>query len=110
MLKIVTQTLTAGALSLAMLSPAAAQDAQSMVGLAELGGVMHAAAEACGTYSSSELSEMKSQQQVAMKEMGVTEADFNTAFDSGYSQGKQQIDGATADQKKEMCEELAQMR
>ncbi|MGG4606349.1 hypothetical protein ACLPHM_16310 [Paenalcaligenes sp. Me131] len=110
MLKIVSQAVTAGALSLAMLSPAAAQDAQTMVGLAELGGVMHAAAETCGTYSSSELAEMKSQQMVALKEMGVSEADFNTAFDSGFSQGKEQIAGATAEQKKEMCDELAKMK
>lgn len=87
-------------------SLAVAQEANPSTQLAQMGGAMHAAAQVCGDYTDTQLQDMKNKQKEAMKDMGLSEADFNAAFEQGLQRGRKDLDGATDAQRKQMCEQL----
>ncbi|AZW29404.1 putative lipoprotein [Bordetella bronchiseptica GA96-01] len=109
MLKTLCKTALAAGAALGLAGACAAQGAKTHLAMAEMGGTMHAAAQACGDYKPAELSDMKARQQQAMAGMGVSAEQFETAFAAGLEKGRQQIAGASAQQKQQMCEQLRAM-
>jgi len=85
---------------------AVAQDINPSTQLAQMGGAMHAAAQICGDYTEAQLQDMKAKQKESMKDMGLSEADFDAAFQQGLERGRRDLEGATEEQRKQMCEEL----
>ncbi|SPU49608.1 Uncharacterised protein [Bordetella trematum] len=83
-----------------------AQGADALNNQARMGGVMQAAALSCGGYTDAQLRDLKAQQQKALAENGMSGAAFEAAFAAGEAQGKQAISQASAEQKKQMCDEL----
>ncbi|ARP52883.1 hypothetical protein ACDW82_11075 [Alcaligenes faecalis] len=83
-----------------------AQEANPTAQLAQMGGAMHAAAQVCGDYTDTQLQDMKNKQKEAMKDMGLSEADFDVAFEQGLQRGRKDLEGATNTQRNQMCEQL----
>lgn len=77
--------------------------------LAQMGGVGHAVANVCGGYTDQQLQEMKTQQRTAAGQMGLSEADFDTAFDAGYEQASADIKSAGKAKQDEMCAQMKAM-
>ena len=74
--------------------------------LAQMGGAMHAAAQVCGDHSEAQLQEMKRQQKVSIQSMGLSDEDFDKAFEQGLERGRQDLDKASPEQRGKMCEQL----
>lgn len=83
-----------------------AQESSPATQLAQMGGAMHAAAQMCGDYSEAQLQEMKKRQKASIQSMGLSDDDFDKAFDQGVERGREDLDKATPEQHNTICEQL----
>lgn len=96
---------------LSALIPATAQAQNpSMDGLITFGGQMHALAELCGDYTAAELTQMKADQKDQAARNGVSAADFEKTFKTGYDEGAKALASAPPEQKKQACEQARAMK
>ncbi|HRL20210.1 MAG TPA: hypothetical protein PLG97_05255 [Alcaligenes sp.] len=82
------------------------QETNPSTQLVQMSGAMHAAAQVCGDYSDAQLQDMKNKQKESMKDMGLSDQDFDAAFEQGLQRGRKDLEGATEAQRKQMCEQL----
>lgn len=87
-------------------SPADPMNAQ----LAELGGGMHALAEACGGYTAAQLEAMKAEQRDQGIQRGVSGEDFDAGFARGYADASAKIAAAGAQEREKSCAQAEQLR
>lgn len=93
-------------LVLSVLIPATAQAQNpSMDGLITFGGQMHALAELCGDYSAAELTRIKADQKEQAALNGISGADFEKIFKTGYDEGAKALASAPAAQKQQACQQ-----
>lgn len=89
----------------------AATAADPMAGqLAAFGGGMHALAEACGSYSASELDGMKAQQREQALQSGMSASDFEAGFARGHAEASAKIASASAADREKSCAQAEQLR
>lgn len=77
--------------------------------LAEFGGQMHAAAQACGHYSAAELQTMKAQQKSHSEQQGLSASAFDAGFQKGFDAGMAKLKGLSEAERAKMCGQMEAM-
>lgn len=68
-----------------------------------LGGAAHALAEFCGSYSKSQLADMKDGQLQKSKEMGIAADEFEEIFVSAMEGARKRLKSASPEKRQEAC-------